>query len=430
MFRFLSPRTLAGALVIALSIAAAPAARADAEQDRLKELERRLEVLAQEVERLRMGETKVQPSAGAYGLGPAASRIYRSPQGVSIGGYGEALYSNPMEELDDGDPSGRISQWDHLRQVVYLGYKFSDWALLNSEIEFEHASTGKGGEVSVEFGYLDFLIRPEFNVRAGMVLVPSGLINELHEPTVFLGARRPQVETTIIPTTWRENGVGVFGELGPIAYRTYLMAGLDASRFTASGIRDGRQSGARSKAEDLAWAGRADFVAMPGALFGGSVYYGQSGQGMVDAEGTTLQVPVFLAEAHAEWRQAGLDLRVLAVTGKIDEADELNEARGLVGRAGVGRQQFGAYAQAGYDLLSHRGGNWAVIPFVRYEVLDTQSKAAAGAERDPAQDQDLLTIGLSVRPLDQVVFKADYQDAGNEAERGSDQVNVSLGFIF
>src|SRR5690606_5504586 len=117
------------------------------------------------------------------------------------------------------------------------------------EIEFEHASTGQGGEVSVEFAYLDYLATPHLGVRAGMVLVPMGFVNELHEPTTFLGTTRPLTESTIIPTTWRENGAGVFGDIGDFSYRAYVINGLDAvgggsSRaggFSAAGLRGGRQ---------------------------------------------------------------------------------------------------------------------------------------------------------------------------------------------
>src|SRR4030095_768336 len=121
----------------------------------------------------------------------------------------------------------------------------------NSEIEYEHATTGEGdeekGEVSVEFAYLDYLIRPEVNVRAGLVLIPVGFINELHEPPVFLGARRPEVEDRIIPTTWRELGAGVFGDAGPITYRAYVVNGLDSSGIEAGGPLHDTAAGGASR---------------------------------------------------------------------------------------------------------------------------------------------------------------------------------------
>ena len=221
----------------------------------------------------REGRRRSTPPGGQRGLGPAASKVYNVERGVSIGGYGEMLYQSFASETEDGSASAKSDQLDFLRAIVYVGYKFNDRIHFNSEIEFEHASTGKGGEVSVEFAYLDFSLRPELGIRGGMLLVPMGFINELHEPPIFYGARRPEVESAIIPTTWRENGAGIFGEAGPVEYRAYAVAGLDASGFSASGIRGGRQKGARSLAEDFAFTGRVDLTSVPGLLAGISFLY-------------------------------------------------------------------------------------------------------------------------------------------------------------
>ena len=124
------------------------------------------------------------------GFGPAASKVYAIEQGLSIGGYGEMVYQGFAAQRDDGVDSGRKDELDFLRAVLYVGYKWNDDWLFNSEIEWEHAKAGEGqrGEVAVEFAYLERRIRPEINVRAGLLLVPMGFINELHEPTTYLGA--------------------------------------------------------------------------------------------------------------------------------------------------------------------------------------------------------------------------------------------------
>src|ERR671914_2496192 len=183
----------------------------ESEAGRLAELERRLEVLAGEIENLKIGEAAAAADESERGFGPAASKVYRTERGLSIGGYGEALYQNFDSKRDDNAASGKTDTFDLLRGVLYFGYKFNDRWLLNSEIEYEHA----GSEVAVEFAYIDYLWRLEVNVRGGLLLVPMGFLNELHEPTVFLGAKRPAIETVIIPSTWRENGFGLFGEAGP-----------------------------------------------------------------------------------------------------------------------------------------------------------------------------------------------------------------------
>src|SRR5262249_21507046 len=140
-------------------------------------------------------------------------------------------------EEDEATEEGR--QFDLRRAVVYVGYKWNDHLLFNSEGEFEHA----GEEIEGEFAYLDYLWKPQANFRRGLILVPMGFLNELHEPTTFLGADRPDTEQLILPTTWRENGVGLFGDLGGFRYRTYLMNGLDASGFSERGLAGGRQNG-------------------------------------------------------------------------------------------------------------------------------------------------------------------------------------------
>jgi hypothetical protein len=229
-------------------------------EQRLAEIERRLEILAEEVENLKVGEASATVSRDGEwsGLGPAASKVYAKEQGVSIGGYGEALLEFFDDEREDGLPADKTDRFDFLRAVFYFGYKFSDSWIFNSEIEYEHASTSEGGSVAVEFAYLDYLYRKQLNLRAGLVLLPMGWLNELHEPTVYLGAVRPQTERRIIPTTWRENGIGAYGVLGGFSYRTYVVNGLDASGFSAGGLRAGRQKGSKAKAEDFAWVGRLE----------------------------------------------------------------------------------------------------------------------------------------------------------------------------
>ena len=224
--------------------------RETAEAPSNEELARRIEVLTRELEARKLGDASdpAPPagSTGRWGLGPAASKVYGKSSGLSIGGYGESLYQNFDSTREDGAASGKTNEWDYLRAVVYLGWKFDRTFVLNTEIEYEHASTGDGGEVSVEFATLDAMLRDEVNLRAGLVLVPMGFVNEMHEPTTYLGARRPDTESRILPSTWSANGIGAFGEAGPLAYKLYLTESLDASSFSApDGIRGGRQDGAQ-----------------------------------------------------------------------------------------------------------------------------------------------------------------------------------------
>lgn len=392
-----------------------------------RELERRIELVAAELEALRLGEAAVEADRGESGLGPAASKVYRKGKGVSIGGYGEMLYQNFA-----GSSDGKTDRLDLLRGVFYFGYKWNDRWLFNSELEVEHAKSGEEaeGEVALEFAYVERRIRPAINFRAGLLLLPMGLVNELHEPTVFLGARRPGVETAILPTTWRENGFGVFGDLGPISYRGYLLAGLDAEGFGAAGLRDGRQEGSASKAENLGWVARADWTATPGLLAGGSFYWGESGQGIEGADGDELSVGTRIVEGHVDWSRHGLELRGLAVCARLDDVAELNEALGLAGAGSIGEKLRGHYVQAGYDVMRRADGRGELIPFVRAERYDTQAEVPSGFARDAANDVEIWTIGLAWKPFERIVVKADWQDVRNDAGTGIDQFNAALGYVF
>ena len=66
-------------------------------QDDVEELERRVDLLAEELERLRSGEGERElnaEDARAMGLAPSAAAVFRVNRGLSIAGYGEFLYEN------------------------------------------------------------------------------------------------------------------------------------------------------------------------------------------------------------------------------------------------------------------------------------------------------------------------------------------------
>lgn len=386
----------------------------------LSELRQQIEILTREIEALKLGEEKAVATADReqYGLGAAASKVYRSEPGISFGGYGEFLYENY-------DAASRVDQFDALRAILYTGYKFNERVIFNSEIEFEHGSTGAGGEVSVEFGYLDFMIRPELNVRAGLVLMPVGLVNELHEPTAFLGAKRPDVERTIIPSTWRETGAGIFGDAGPFSYRAYIVTGLDSADFTSAGIRGGRQNGARAKADDFAFVGRLDWEPAEGFLLGGSLFTGNS------AQGRAYDGRVTMAEIHGDAKLRGFSIRALWTNGTIDDVRAINAANNLTGNRSVGEEFGGWYGELGYDLASVLPlRQQSLTPYVRFESFNSQEEVPAGFTLDRTRDVEVTTYGLAWKPIAQSVIKLDYQNVDNEARTGTDQFNLLLGYIF
>ena len=412
-------------LITASVVFIAPVARAQQDSARINRLETRLEAITRELESMRLGrELVAEADTFEAGFGPAASKVYRVRQGVSIGGYGEVLYENFAASQEDDAPSGRTDRIDALRAIVYVGYKFNDKFLFNSEIEFEHGSTEDGGSVSLEFGYLDYRISPRFGLRAGLLLAPMGFLNELHEPPTFLGARRPETERQIIPSTWRENGIGFFGETGGLTYRAYLVNGFMGSGFTAGGLRDGRQNGAEASARHFGAVGRVEYAVRPGLTLAGSAYLGNSGQS------DSIGARTVIWEGHAEYRVGGLELRGLISGASLDEVAELNAEAGLVGSASIGERLLGWYLQAGYDVLRSSSSSQALIPYARYERLNTQDEVPAGFSADPATDRSITTFGVAWKPLPSIALKVDYQIHSNEASTGVNQLNAALGYLF
>lgn len=396
----------------------------DQQPTEIEELRRRIEVLAEEVEKLRSGEVEVELSEErrrSLGLASSAAATYRKRQGVSFAGYGEMLYERFSDRTENDVSSRTSSRLDFLRAILYAGYRFNDKFIFNSEIEIEHAT-----EISIEFAYLDYLLNDHLTIRGGMLLVPLGLVNEFHEPTVFIGARRPETERRIIPTTWHENGVGVLGSAGRFNYRAYVVNGMNASGFSSDGLRGGRQGGGEALAENMAFAGRLDVIPMPGAFAGVGVYTGGSGQGLFGG----LDVNTTIAEAHGQVQMRGVDFRALYARASVDEAARLNAARHLTSGQGVAETMHGGYAQVGYNVLSQVSSRMTVMPFYRLEKVDTQAELPAGFQPDGSRDGVFHTLGLEFRPIYNVVVKTDYQWIRNDAGTGRNQFNINLGYAY
>ncbi len=399
---------------------------------KLAELERKVDILSKELEREKTGTTfGVAGEEGSFGMGAAASKVYAAAPGLSIGGYGEILYTALDSKLQDGTRVGSQKSLDALRAVLYVGYKFNDKIVFNSEMEWEHGGFSDlhpEGEAIVEFAYLDFLIDKKFNVRAGQMLVPMGFINELHEPPAFLGANRPFMEREggIIPTTWHENGVGIHGDLPyNLSYRLYVMNGLNADGFSAEGISGGRQDANKAKAQSLAWTGRLDWSFMPGAMVGASFFTGNSNQA---STGEALRTTV--ADLHAEWRGQGFQVRGLYARTTNAEAGIVANYVPADAQYGVGTKQWGGYLEAGYDVFRGAFGKQSLTPFVRWERLNTQASVALGAVADGANDQTVLTAGAAWKPIPNVALKADFSKVENHANTGRNQFNMALGYYF
>lgn len=350
-------------------------------QKLIREMRQEIDALSREVEALKNNQQKPTAVAEAttttYGLGAAASKVYRTESGVSFGGYGEFTYE---------DARGEKAVANLERAVLYTGYKFSPRTIFNSELEVEDATTEGGGNVSIEFATLDFMLRPEANVRAGLVLVPMGLLNEQHEPTAYFGVQRPLTERFVIPSTWSDLGAGVFGDRGNVSYRAFVMTGLNSGGFDdEEGVREGRQKGSHAIADNPAIVGRADFHPLEGTMIGGSLYASD----------------ITLGEVHADARFRGVTLRGLIARGRLGNDGPAADLRSSIG---------GWYAEAGYELPH------AITPYARYERLTLR----------PSEEDRITTFGVAYKPISQIVLKADYV---RTRERNR-QFNLGLGYIF
>jgi hypothetical protein len=420
-------QVVAISLAVAAWVGQAGPAPADPADDELRD---RLDVLTEEVrdlrERLAIPETDEELES-RHGLGPAASRVYGRNPGLSIGGYGEFHFAQPT-----GDSSDRRA--DFLRFITYFGYKFSESLVMNTEIEFEHATTsenfeGRAGEVSVEFGYVDFLLDEAANLRAGTVLVPMGFVNRVHEPPFFRGNVRPEVETRLIPTTWRELGVGFHGEGGSrVRYEAYIVNGFDGMRFTANGVRDGRQKGNRPIWEDVGGVVALDVTAAPGLRLGGSGYYGEADQNR-DFAGAEIAASVRIAEAHAELRRGRFEARGLFAGVALGDAGALSAELGEV----IPEAQRGWYLEGAYDVAPRLGlrSSMRLLAWARREEWNLHHEVPVGLAADPAREGTATTLGLELFPHPSVVVKADVTIEERESGDGTaDPLRVGVGFVF
>ena len=383
----------------------------------IAELQEKTDALIDETSDLKTGfnYTTVDANASVNGMGPAASKVYYSKSPLSIGGYGEMFWASPSKEGPSGD-----AYTDVYRFVPYIGYKFSDNIILNTELEFEHG----GEEVVIEFMYLDFLFSSAFNLQVGHLLVPMGLVNMRHEPTLYNTIQRPDVERYLVPSTWHETGILAYGEIGDtgLNYTAGIINALELNNdnnmpgnVTKSWIRSGRVgSEENGPMQRVAFVGRLDYTGIAGLLAGGSMYYGAGTQGRPSG------VDAFMYELHTVYEKAGFKFKGLYTQTSVSNAEY------IFAESASGAE--GYYVNAEYNVLSTAPTAYRLPIFVQYENYDPVSSGGYGVDLKQAN----TTVGLNFFPMDQVVLKADYVmvDYKNSAFEDYNTVSLGLGFIF
>ncbi len=378
-------------------------------------------------------ETAAQPALEA--IPPAAAAL----QPVS--------YSAPPEKADEehrlpvagymdfhlNKESGDSFRPDFHRFVLLFGHSFSDRIKFWSEFELEHALLEGGeetGEVALEQAYLDFLVKPYLNFRAGMMLTPVGIINERHEPPAFNGVERPFVETLIIPTTWRELGFGITGDLGRgFRYRAYMISSLDASRFDAAeGITGGRTAGFDASFRNPAKVARLEYAGIRRLTLGTSFYTGHAG---FNTPGINPRVS--LAEFDGRYSFRRLDFRGLFANTWLNRAGELNHR--LMQQSGINpniaRQMRGWYLEPAIHVMPRRLRN-DVILFARYEKYNTQHRMPDGYVPLDQFNRSSWVTGVTFKPNADVAIKFDYVFNRNKSSvvRPLDGINLGVGWWF
>ena len=344
---------------------------------------------------------------------------------TAISGYMDFHFNK--HEFEDG-------RLDFHRFVLLITHQFSDRIRFVSELELEHAlveGLEEAGELELEQAYLDFLLSRGFNLRAGMMLVPVGIINERHEPPVYYGVERPFVDTVIVPTTWFEVGAGVHGEVGRgWRYRAYVMSPLNAREFTAEeGLRGGVQKGSDTNIGRPAVTGRLEYVGVRGLTAGASFWTGRTGFKFRPR----FEVPVTLGEADVRYSRDRLELRAQFAQVAIKNAGLLNDAMGrAVGvDPNVASALRGFYTEAGYRVIS--GKSYGDIGlFARYENFDTQFKMPSEYLPLREFDRDGLVFGATYWPDADIALKADYSwmRSRNSTIIAPNSLNVGLGWWF
>lgn len=373
-------------------------------------------------------------------LGLAASKVYKSESALSIGGYGEYKYKKYTNFKNyasaTANDTRRKSETNVVRFVPYIGYKFNDWIIMNTEIEFEDGGARSDGTKNykyaiVEFSYLDFLLDEKYNIRVGHVLVPFGNTNLNHEPVAFLTSERPLVETFIVPSTWHTNGALLFGSYEDFDYYAGLITSPDAGQFQEGRfIQLGRQ-GAKQFTDDISAVARLSYKGFEGMDIGASVVYGQSSTLSETKPGASssnldLDVSMFMAEAHINYKYNGWNIQSTAVMGTLgDDYEQLSEHGTIAGSVN------GQYLTVGYDVLHSMNTSQQLFAVGEVERLDMD------ADNETANPDNYkfneYTLGLAYFPDPKVVIKAEYnmKDYSDGSQLADEEAFVaSLGFIF
>ena len=333
-----------------------------------------------------------------------------SEKSTLIGGYGEAAYRN--------DLSAKTASANLTRGVIFIGHKFNNKISFFSELEVEDAkiSGGEaGGEIAFEQIFLKFNLNKNNYITAGLIIPRIGIINENHLPTTFNSVARPRLEQQIIPATWREIGVSVYGSIPVIQglnYSAALMNGLKSENFeSGTGIREGRFEGRDATAGNLAVTGALLYYVDKFKIQVSGYYGGAAGLSPRAADSLRLNAgafgtPVMLEEFNVQYRNKGFYGQILMTMVQIPDASQLNIAYAK----NVPSKMKGYYGEIGYNLLqTTKFKGKKLNAFVRYESFDLNKEVPKNGIQNGEYCKKYWFAGLAFLPLNNVIIKVDYE---------------------
>lgn len=350
--------------------------------------------LEQRIERL-----EVQLEAA---LGSTQATSSNNNQLTRFGSYGE-LHLNKLKNKNGSDKD----ELDIHRFVLFMSHDFGDRTRFFSELEVEHSDTGRSGVVVLEQAYIEYAVNEAMQIKAGMMLMPVGILSETHEPPTFYGVERNPVEVNIIPTTWSEGGAMLSTRLQDgLAIDAALTSGLSTTATANYAVRAGRQNASKARATDAAYTGRLKWTGMPGVELAATLHH-QSDiiQGMDGTAGAAT-----LYETHAVITRGAFGMRLLYAGWQLTGS----------GPAALGAdRQNGWYAEPSWRVSER----WGI--FARYSSWDNR----AGDNSDSRFQQ--TDLGVNFWPHPDVVMKIDYQNQRAPSGQSEyDGFNLGLGYQF
>lgn len=394
-----------------------------------------------------------------------------------VGGYGEVVAALKDYGLNRFNGSSAGSTKEHRatiaipRFVLAGDYKFNRHWQVGVEIEFEAGGTGtameleksenlidreteieKGGEVALEQFHITYSLNRHFNVRAGHMVLPVGLTNAHHEPILFYGTVRPEGETTLLPSTWHETGLSIFGTLGKdyshIKYEAYVTAGLNVMGFDRNNWAAGGKQGLFEVdcLNSPAYTLRLEYDGVPGLRLGASLYHCPDVGANTDG-GTRSKnykeygrIPVTIVTADAQYRHRYFDIRANGIWGFLAKSDKVSASNSKLtdpysALTPVAHKVVSVGGEAGLNIRGFFGRKCPdLVPFVRYEYYNPQKDVIVNdISRDPADGRlevGLWAVGLNYRPLPNLVIKADYTTRRINSGRCNRENEFAIGVAY